>query len=88
MAQWAVWVNALFAQPLNHLKALSGVPLIPQIYGRLLGYDKTRPAKAFLQSPEVSVEVKESWLAVIEPKSCEDLLDISATGGALARNCL
>lgn len=70
---------------INHIKSLSGVPLMPTLYTRLLNLDPGAPTHSFLTCSDISTEVRKLWLAVMEPHGPGILSEHAAIGLGLAR---
>jgi hypothetical protein len=65
---------------INHMRSMSGVPLMPVTYVRLLGLGLAFPGRSFLSSPDIASSVKELWLEVIEPQAKTFIAACAARG--------
>ena len=70
---------------INHLKSLSGVPLMPDQYTRLLKLDSASPANSFLSSSEISDQVRSLWSTIIEPHELRTLTQYAVAGSELVQ---
>jgi hypothetical protein len=70
---------------INHIKCFSGVPLMPGCYAEWLGLDPDAPARSFLASDNVPLELRVLWTRVMSPKSASELVGVAGQGAALAK---
>ncbi len=73
---------------INHIKSLSGVPLMTAHYTRLLNLDPNAPAQSFLSCADISTEVQNLWLTVVDPHELEALSEFAAIGSRFARELI
>lgn len=70
---------------INHMRSLSGIPLMPMVYGKVLNLDPDLGVKAFLDCSDISKSVKNIWLEIIDPHAIDELQGFAERGIALAK---
>jgi len=77
--------NGFIRGCMNHMRSLSGIPLLPPVYVKALNLNPSLPVRSFLECPNVSNAVKDLWQEIVDPHPVEKLKFYAVQGISLVR---